>query len=108
MHVYIEDTAKAIPKGTPKDFIYGPLNEGAMHSDTLLQPGMRLILNSTKNPTLSQTQIDMVRSGDEIAYIFGKIRYYDIFGSEHHTTFCLQMNRDLQAVSSCKEYNSAD
>jgi hypothetical protein len=108
LHTYAEYTGKSILKGSPMDFTYPSVVDIAIHSSTVLQPGMLLYLNSAKNPTLNQTQINMLQSGEMIAYIFGKIRYEDIFGKTHHTKFCMVVDRDLKTFKTCSTYNEAD
>jgi hypothetical protein len=108
LHTYAEYTGKSILKGSPMDFTYPAMVDTAIHSSTVLQPGMLLYLNSAKNPTLNQTQINMLQSGQMIAYIFGKIRYDDIFGKTHHTKFCMVVDRDLKTLKTCGTYNEAD
>jgi len=108
LRLYAKYSGRSVPRGAPKDFSYDPPIEGAAHSNTVLQPGMLLYFTSPKHPVISQLQADAIRRGDLIVYIYGEIRYWDIFREEHHTTYCMEMRRDLVTVAPCKEYNSAD
>jgi hypothetical protein len=74
----------------------------------VLQPGSKFIVESPATELATLTQIATYQTGTNILYFYGEIRYDDIFGLKHHTTFCVYMLRDLTGFSDCNTYNEAD
>jgi hypothetical protein len=107
LHETHEIAARSFPKGGKVDFTYTP--PLGIRSSTTIQPGMN-ITNSSPPDTLrpTQGQIDAIKSGDAVLYLYGKISYDDVFSIQHHTTFCFVVNPDLTSAEWYTEYNEAD
>lgn len=73
----------------------------------VLQPNMSYRLITTISP-LPTSDIDSIKNGDKILYVFGKITYEDIFRIPHWTTFCMKLIPSLDNFSACDTYNDAD
>jgi hypothetical protein len=52
--------------------------------------------------------IDLLKSGEDIVYVFGKITYADVSGKQHWTEFCMFVDKDLVHGEVCKIYNTTD
>ena len=61
----------------------------------------------TNNFPISQAQIDWVRNGNYVLYLYGRMKYEDVFHRSHHTTFCKEILSDI-LVRDCGTYNDAD
>jgi hypothetical protein len=85
-------------------------------SYSVIQPGMSMTITTPaikgasgeEFGTTNQTDLDDLKSGRFIIYIFGEITYEDVFGRPHITKFCGFVNRNLQTVRACQTYNDAD
>lgn len=76
---------------------------------SVIQPGMRINLFSLATlGVMTPQEIDGVRTGRNILYLYGLITYEDIFGRPHSTRFCLYLQSDLSGFSACSTYNDAD
>lgn len=73
----------------------------------VVQPQMHMIL-STLPTDVSDLQFGDIENFRGILYGYGKITYNDIFGKEHHTTFCVMYWHGLSAPIACERYNTAD
>jgi len=103
------NAAWPLPKGQSFVPIYMPAPANVIPSVGIISPGMRPILKT--NPTfqkLSQTEVDMIKGGFTIWYIYGQITYEDVSDRPHHTTFCFYLNQDLTTTNACSTYNEAD
>jgi hypothetical protein len=61
-----------------------------MESMITLGSGMELPIGATW-PQLTEAQTDAVRAGEIQIWLFGKIKYTDIYGTEHLTRFRFQL-----------------
>lgn len=76
---------------------------------SVIQPGMRINLFSLATlGVMTPQEIDGVRTGRNILYLYGLITYEDIFGRPHSTRFCLYLQSDLSGFNACSTYNDAD
>jgi hypothetical protein len=108
LHVRALIVGKIGLKGTAMMFDYAKLPSGQNRSDTTLQPGTHITLYPENTPVFSPTQIETIKRGDIVVYVHGKITYQDVFGKEHHTTFCSIVDRNLTDAEDCPQYNHAD
>lgn len=84
---------------------FSPLYKGeARDSRTNLRPGVPFSVK-VPNVTLRQEQIDAIRNGTLIFYVYGEISYEDIFANHHCTKFCLSFSPDLKGTGFCGVYN---
>lgn len=96
----------SLKKDEPFKALYDPLPAGWIRSNRVVQPGEQVTLNTNKY-MLTQDQVDSVRNGSYVLYVYGKMSYDDIFRERHHTTFCkLVISETL--VEDCGTYNTAD
>jgi len=77
-----------------------------------LEPGFILIQEGVGNTSTSDSPIEArdveaIKHGLQI-YVYGTIRYQDIFGEGHWTQFCYFVGPDLKAFGACKTHNSCD
>jgi hypothetical protein len=84
--------------------VYGAVLE--IPSRGVIQPGEVIHLLTNKFP-ITQPQIDWVRNGRYILYVYGRMSYDDVFKVTHHTTFCKEILSESQ-VKTCGTYNTAD
>lgn len=56
---------------------------------------------------LSAADVEAVRTGKKVLYIFGRIEYTDVFRTEHHSTFCVFLTKDHESGTACSEYSEA-
>ena len=78
---------------------------------TLLSPEMDLpvyIGNKETGEKLTQDVIDLMKSGDLPFYVHGKLRYTDVFGCDHWTTFCTKLITGTLTFGSCEDHNDTD
>lgn len=75
----------------------------------VIQPNGELQLPSSLGMTkLNDAAIDRLRAGASILYVYGEVKYRDVFDAEHVSRFCMFVSRDLKTLSSCDEYNEAN
>jgi hypothetical protein len=84
--------------------IYAPIQ--GTESNRVIQPSEGVTLN-TRTYELTQEQIDWIKNGNYILYVYGKMSYDDIFHQRHHTTFCKVVLSNV-LVEDCGTYNTAD
>jgi len=76
---------------------------------SFIQPGMRInVLSRATLGIMTRQEMDGVRSGRNVLYLYGFLTYEDIFGRLHSTKFCLYLQSDLSGFSTCHTYNDAD
>jgi hypothetical protein len=95
--------------GTPPDFVHVGSSNGA--TSVVLQPGMTMTFPVSSGIFVTPEQHAMltgVATKTAVYYMFGTIRYRDVFGADHSTDFCFFLQRDLKTVSGCPFYNSAN
>jgi len=59
-------------------------------------------------PPGQQAEVDLLKRGDHIVYIFAFITYKDVFGKSHFTHSCMRLHPDLTTAESCKIYEDSD
>src|SRR5207249_1601891 len=67
-------------------------------SITLLAPNQDYLgkLALKHDMIITKAYLEQLKSGDILAFSHGIIRYDDIFGQSHWTTYCAFLNRDLK------------
>lgn len=63
----------------------------------VLGGGEQLTLPSAPGFTLTPEQLAGIRSGTIVVYLVGEIRYVDIFGDSHLTTYCLVQGGNIDS-----------
>jgi hypothetical protein len=87
----------ALPYPLPIGFKLPPVS-GPVSSVTDLFPNVPLIGNRTKATPFTIAELTGIRNGSMRVYIFGEIRYRDVFGRRRRTTFCNSVNPDDEAI----------
>ena len=77
-------------------------------SRSVVHPGMRISTGAGEGRPVTETDVAAIRSEGGRFYIFGEIRYQDVFGVEHMTRYCQYVQPDLRTLSWCDSYNEAD
>ena len=91
------------------DYPPAPPNAEIVKGVSVLQPGMRIALRSLPTGVpLTAEHILGFSSGEWILYFYGDIRYQDVFGNSHVTTFCVELGRDLSSLHQCATYNDSN
>jgi hypothetical protein len=98
-----------------------PINvtEVAAHLHQPFQPGIILFPNFpvakigfVSPQPVSEPDLAAIRAGRLLMYIYGEIRYTDIFNRPHDTRFCGRYSpkgtSEANNVESCNEYNTAN
>jgi len=109
LKVTIKDRLKATEAG--EDFVpdYPPAKSNIVSSVSVVQPGMRMQLDSLPSEIqIFPQHIKKITEGTGLIYFYGEITYEDIFKSPHTTHFCLILAPDLQHLNTCRSYNDAD
>ena len=108
LHVQSDMVLRDHIVGNPMQFVY-PSSVNPTRSIDTLQPNMEInLVANTHGVALTKSQIDAFSQGTHIFYAYGRITYRDIFGIERHTTFCIYVERALNGLESCDEYNETD
>jgi hypothetical protein len=92
-----------------KDLVFSPSYplKPPGSSVTILDPGMRACVNDLHlTYRFSQGEVDNMRNGIVVMYLFGKISYEDIFRRPHCRTFCRYLSPDFGAANVCDTYNN--
>jgi|SRR5882724_1452885 len=94
---------------SPSDFISAHHNEPFLQP-TVMFPGIPSANMSIVVPVTDAAPIvEAIKTGGKHLYVFGEIRYKDIFNRPHFTTFCGEYSIKTPGnLVSCKEYNTAD
>jgi hypothetical protein len=98
-------TRKAIPAGDKLDT---SCPEGGPRSVSVLLPGARLQAASPETGIATAKDVEELRNGSRMFYLFGRLTYEDAFGQPHFTTFCMYLTTDLSSFNSCPFYNDAN
>jgi hypothetical protein len=101
--------------GTKPDYSHELNPKNAFQSATLLAPNASyettsIVTGEGSNPyhpNLTADQLDKVKTGKTVVFIFGRLDYVDIFKNPHWTTFCDYLDQDL-TWEGCDEHNDAD
>jgi hypothetical protein len=81
------------------------------NSNGTMYPGQKFPLKTFSSDVVSPLQaafIEKLSSGSDVVYVFGEIRYKDIFSRQHWTHFCIIVNKDLKSGAPCALYNDSD
>ena len=102
--------ARILLKDTPISIedqnVPAPVVRSARDSGGTLYPaGVNMI--RLPDAKLTQRQIDALKSGEIVLYLFGEIGYRNIFGGDHCTTYCYSFFSDLRRATSCSIHNEA-
>jgi hypothetical protein len=102
----ITDSAFAgYPKGMPVNFDFG-LSE---HKLGILSPGGdRAITSSLGDSTKGIDQASVDQFAPLNIYVYGIIRYDDIYGFHHWITYCSQLSDDRSQYNFCEQHNDTD
>lgn len=63
---------------------------------------------STMDNLLPADDVNAIKAGALILYVYGTIAYDDAFGHRHWTQFCFIPNRVWGAFAPCREHNGTD
>lgn len=77
------------PNGTLRDF---PIKESEMGQGNLVPQGITMFFS--QNNAISNESADSVLQGASFYYIWGIVRYTDVFGGERFTRFCHRYSHD--------------
>lgn len=86
--------------------IMGAVPAGTIQSASAILPNGTLFIETPRYP-LAQAQIDAIKGGTIILYVYGQIAYFDVFGADHITKFC-KMIVDTNKSEDCGTDNSAN
>jgi hypothetical protein len=92
----------------PASTKFAPRYPGGTTNTGVIQPNARVWAKAPNTGTVFKPVINGVTTGTWKFYVFGEIVYDDVFGIEHHTTFCYYLLPNLTAFTSCKTYNEED
>jgi len=97
-----------VPQGSPPQFTYGSGKPPTSRGASVVQPGMEVVLQDPTDFPMTTEQIQAMKDGTKVMYIYGKLTYRDIFKAVHHGTFCIYVEADLTTTKSCDRYNEYD
>jgi hypothetical protein len=110
LHERNEVMVRSFSRGFNGEFTYSDAPAAlGVKSSTIIQPGMT-VKNASPAEGLRPTseQVDALKSGEGVLYIYGRIFYDDVFSIQHQTTFCYLVDPDLQNTEYCERYNEAN
>src|SRR5207249_2109289 len=81
LHMTVRTRAKSIERNAEMSFDYTPL---IVRSNSVLQPGARDSIPNDGREPLIPAQIDAIKTGLTMMYIYGRIDYDDIFKQPHY------------------------
>jgi hypothetical protein len=112
LHVRFTTSGTSRPAGEKIKFVYpGPANGPQINSNVVLQPTGRYYLGVGGKPPaqpVTDHQVDVIKSGENWFWVYGKIVYDDTAARTHHTKFCFIIASDLKNSQPCGTYNEAD
>lgn len=81
-------TADILPTSLPEDFVFA--DHGCKRdNDATLSPRQEFVISSVVDKRFSDEEVKTIMEGREKRlYVWGTIKYEDIFGSRWHTNFC--------------------
>ena len=98
---------KFLPKGEVLKPTFEQTSPPITPSVVVVQPGAVHFMQSLPT-TFSEPQIEAAKQAKLILYVYGRIRYQDIFGKQHLTNFCSFITPDLKSWDGCPWDNDAD
>ena len=112
LHLRFVTSGTSQPAGQKINFEYPGLAPGPqIASNFVLQPESTYGLGVGGQPSiapLKRHQVEVVSSGENWFWVYGKITYEDVSGRTHHTKFCFIIAIDLTNSHPCDTYNEAD
>lgn len=100
-----------LPRGFEFSPNYPPPAQ-TMRSKAVIQPGQPYLFpTSPSRGPLEKAFIDKVKAGDFVIYVFGEVKYADVFWprtKRHITHYCLFLSPSLDQLHPCAAYNDAD
>lgn len=90
-----------------KDIIYGQWAK-TMNNGTIFPTQSLQIRSRASEIVPNQLSIANALAESSTLYIYGFIRYKDVFGRTHWTHFCYATANDMQSVAPCDIYNDTD
>lgn len=106
LHVKTKASLKTLEKGQGFAATYTD-PQSYKPSIGVVQPQMHITL-STLPTDVSAAQYGDIQNGRGILYAYGDIKYDDIYGNPHETTFCVMYYAGLSGPSPCDVYNEAN
>ena len=81
---------------------------GIPGSVSVVQPGMHASINTPQIP-ITEAQFEAIKEGKLRLYVYGILKYEDIFGKPHMNKFCGYFSsQDMKFATSCDTYNEAN
>jgi hypothetical protein len=77
-------------------------------STSAILPGARMGISVPSERIVTQADIEELRTGAKILYVYGQLFYDDVFKQSHYTRFCVYLHTDLSSFQSCDTYNDAN
>jgi hypothetical protein len=97
-----------VDKTKRPQFLYTKSGNPIRSIDTMLPQMEGTLAGTTFGIPLSHAQVIAFTSGTDVLYAYGKIKYFDVFKVQHHTTFCFYVTKSLTGANTCDTYNEAD
>lgn len=88
-------------------FALTSLPKGGIASRVVLEPQMEITVKPPPLRRVPNAEIHAIKQGTLVLYVFGRVRYSDIFGGNHTTRYCVRLMPDLN-FQACSVYNEAD
>lgn len=99
-------------RGEPSSFIYPNIpSDPEEYGTTVIEPSSKFHIGGYErpdDPVLTEVQVRALQDGTTRMYIYGKIRYQDIFRVWHRTHVCAWVAPDLKETHPCSTYNDAN
>jgi hypothetical protein len=80
---------------------------GRRPSSPTLLPGMRTTANVVSSWTVTDARLSAIKNGQLTVYLYGRIRYRDIFDQPRESGYCMFVTRDLNGFQFCDDHNYA-
>jgi hypothetical protein len=90
------------PIGIRSDF---PIDESRLHGDNVLPPG--ILMNFSQNFCATGEEVAAIQGNAAYCFVWGIVRYTDVFGGDRFTRFCHRYNKANLVVVDGKEGLSA-
>jgi hypothetical protein len=107
LQVHTNASGESVPKDAVPDLVYRNPPVGVA-SNSVVPPQGTLKFRVRSGTTATQDQVNAIKNGTSVLYIYGKIRYLDIFKRQHDTIFCFVVEPDLTSNDFCDHGNDAN
>lgn len=93
---------------------FGDLKEqsdGVIEGQTVgvIQPqGALKLISAPSYKKVRSSDLESLKNGSLVLFLYGEIQYEDIFGVAHQTTFCSTLASTLDRFNVCSSYNDAN